>query len=103
MCSLPLLRMVRRLKSAARSRQFPADAIDAFKAGSGAAKVRHLHPVVPVCGDETTQAPFRNANDMLSYDGERNSSLPQLALEYEAARSGMSHDEVRGACPACAR
>lgn len=74
---------------------YPVDTIDAFKAGTGAAKIRHLHPVVPVCGDETTQVPFRNANDMLSYDGERNSSLPQLALEYEAARSGMSHDEVR--------
>ena len=74
---------------------FPVDAIDAFKADTGAAKVRHLHPVVPVCGDETTQVPFRNANEMLSYDGDRNSSLPQLALEYEAARSGMSHDELR--------
>ena len=76
-------------------RAFPVDAIDAFKTGTGAAVVRQLRPVVPVCGDETTQVPFRNVSEMLSYDGDRNSSLPQLALEYEAARSGMSHDELR--------
>jgi L-serine dehydratase len=74
---------------------FTDDAFAAFKADTCAAKVRYLHPVVPVCGDETTRVPFRNADDMLSYDGNRNSSLPQLALEYEAARSGMSHDELR--------
>jgi len=74
---------------------FTDDEFDAFKTGTGAAMVRHLHPVVPVCGDETTKVPFRNANDMLSYDGDRNSSLPQLALEYETARSGMPHDELR--------
>ena len=74
---------------------FPADAVNDFKAETGAAKVRHLNPVVPVCGDASTQVPFRNAGEMLIYDGDRNSSLPQLALEYEAARSGMSHDELR--------
>ncbi len=74
---------------------FQADAADKLKADTGAVKVRHLHPVVPVCFDETTRVPFRNATQMLAYDGDRNSTLPQLALEYEAARSGMSHDELR--------
>jgi len=71
------------------------DAVKDFKTETGAATVRHLQPVVPVCGDETTQVPFRNAGEMLAYDGDRNSSLPQLALEYEAARSGMDHNELR--------
>lgn len=74
---------------------FTDDAFAAFKTDTGAARVRHLKPVLPVCGDETSTVPFRNANEMLSYDGNRNSSLPQLALEYEAARSGMPHDELR--------
>ena len=74
---------------------FQANAVDTLKAETGAVIVRQLQPVVPVCGDETTQVPFRNASQMLSFDGDRNSSLPRLALEYEAARSGMSHDQVR--------
>ena len=74
---------------------FQAAAVDELKAGTGAAVVRHLHPVVPVCGDESTRVPFSNATEMLTFDTGRNSSLPQLALEYEAARSGMSHREVR--------
>jgi L-serine dehydratase len=74
---------------------FEAGAIDDLKSNTGAVNVRHLHPVVPVCGDESTQVPFRNAIGMLAYDGNRSSSLPQLALEYEAARSGMLQDEIR--------
>jgi L-serine dehydratase len=74
---------------------FQADAADELKTETGAVKVRHLNPVVPVCGDETTRVPFRNATQMLVYDGDRDSTLPQLALEYEAARSGMSHDVLR--------
>ena len=77
------------------TQSFQADAADNLKADTGAVKVRHLHPVVPVCGDETTRVPFRNATEMLAHDGELNSTLPQLALEYEAARSGMSHDVLR--------
>lgn len=73
----------------------PAAAVEKLKTDTGAATIRLLHPVVPVCGDQTTQVPFRNAAEMLVFDGDRNSSLPQLAMEYEAARSGMSQDEVR--------
>jgi L-serine dehydratase len=57
--------------------------------------IRHLRPVVPVCGDETNCVPFNDASGMLAFDGNRNSALPQLALEYEAARSGMSQGEIR--------
>jgi L-serine dehydratase len=74
---------------------FKTGSADQFKAETGADVVRHLHPVLPVCGDETTQVPFRNATEMLAYDGDRNSTLPQLALEYETARSGISQDQVR--------
>jgi len=74
---------------------FPATAAEKLKADTGALKVRYLFPVVPVCGEDTTQVPFRNAAEMLAYDDDRNSSLPQLALEYEAARSGMTHDQLR--------
>ncbi len=74
---------------------FQADTADHLKTETSAAQIRYLHPVVPVCGDETTQVPFRNATEMLAFDSDRNSPLPQLALEYEAARSGMSHDQIR--------
>lgn len=74
---------------------FHAAAVDELKAKTGAVLVRHLQPVVPVCGDETTRVPFSNAEEMHTFDAGRNSSLPQLALDYEAARSGMSHGEIR--------
>lgn len=74
---------------------FQADAADHLKTETNAVQIRYLHPVVPVSGDETTRVPFRNATEMLAFDGDRNSPLPQLALEYEAARSGLSHDRIR--------
>jgi len=74
---------------------FQEDHVAKLKFESGADYIRQLHPVVPVHGDEFTRAPFRNAAEMLTYDGDRNSSLPQLALEYESTRSGLSKDEVR--------
>jgi L-serine dehydratase len=74
---------------------FQADAADHLKIETNAVQIRHLHPVVTVCGDEATRVPFRNAAEMLAFDSDRNSPLPQLALEYEAARSGMSHDQIR--------
>ena len=77
------------------TKAFRAGATEDMKLVTGAKNVRYLHPVVPVCGDETTRVPFRTAAQMLAFDGDRKSSLPQLALEYEAARSGMSQDEVR--------
>ena len=74
---------------------FQTGAENELKADTGAATVRYLHPVVPVCGVDTSQVPFRNAAEMLVFDGGRNRSLPQLALEYEAARGAMTQDEVR--------
>jgi L-serine dehydratase len=74
---------------------FHAVAVDELKADTGAELIRHLQPVVPVCGDETTRVPFSNATEMITFDSGQNSSLPQLALEYEAARSGMTHGEIR--------
>ena len=74
---------------------FQTGAEDELKADTGAETVRYLHPVVPVCGDDTSQVPFRNAAEMLVFDGGRNRSLPQLALEYEAARGAMTQNEVR--------
>lgn len=74
---------------------FDSDAEARLRTDAGAATVRHLHPVVPVCGDQDVQVPFRTATEMLAYDDGRGSTLPQLALEYEAARSGLSKDGVR--------
>lgn len=77
------------------TRPLQEDEIAQLDFGHGVSYIRQLHPVLPVLGDEFTGVPFRNAVEMLVYDGDRNSSLPQLALEYESARSGLSKDEVR--------
>ena len=61
----------------------------------GATTVRPLHPVVPVCGDEDTTVPFRTVREMLNHSESDDQSLPQLALAYEAQRSGLAERAVR--------
>lgn len=61
---------------------------------SGVLGVRRLHPVLPVLSGRDTSVPFTTCAEMLEHDGDRNSALWQLALEYECARSGLSGDEV---------
>jgi L-serine dehydratase len=60
------------------------------------ATVRVLNPVIPVLDSETSDAalPFTNCDEMLRFNESRELSLPQLALEYEMARSGMSAAEI---------
>jgi L-serine dehydratase len=74
---------------------FSPASIAEFQLRVGAATVRQLHPVVPVCGDDATTVPFRTVAEMLSNIEAGGRSLPQLALAYEARRSGLSQQEVR--------
>jgi L-serine dehydratase len=69
--------------------------ISEFQLSSGASALRRLEPVVPVCGDDSTTVPFDTVASMLAFDGGRELSLPQLALAYEARRSGLSEQTLR--------
>ena len=70
--------------------------ISEFQLQAGAAAVRQLAPVVPVCGADDTQVPFQTVAGMQQYDDAAGvQSLPALALAYEAQRSGLSEPELR--------
>jgi L-serine dehydratase len=56
--------------------------------------VRHLSPVLPVPSRKDMRVPFASCEEMLDRDGDRNSPLWQLAVDYECARGGLVEDEV---------
>ena len=56
--------------------------------------VRRLHPVLPVLSGRDTAVPFTTCAEMLEHDGDKGTTMWQLALEYECARSGLSEDEI---------
>jgi len=77
-------------------RAFDQSLLDQITALEEVASVRVLNPVIPVLDSDTSDAalPFTTCDEMLRYNESRNLTLPQLALEYEKARSGMSDAEI---------
>jgi L-serine dehydratase len=56
--------------------------------------VRRLAPVLPVLSRRDLEVPFTTCEEMLAYDAGRALPLWELAVRYEAARAGLSHDEI---------
>lgn len=56
--------------------------------------VKILNPVLPVLDPVNDDLPFRTCAEMLQFNESHNFTLPQLAIEYEAARSGMPASEI---------
>ena len=56
--------------------------------------LREIAAVLPVLSRKDLTVPFSNCEEMLAYDAGRKLPLWQLALDYESARGGISHDEV---------
>lgn len=55
---------------------------------------KRLAPVLPVPSRRDIALPFTSCEELLQYDGDRHTPLWQLAVHYEQARGGFSHDEV---------
>ncbi|WP_086479047.1 L-serine ammonia-lyase, iron-sulfur-dependent, subunit alpha [Oceanospirillum sanctuarii] len=56
---------------------------------------RVLNPVMPVLNNPEMALPFKDAEEMLSYvSANPDKPLHLIALEYESARSGLSHDQL---------
>lgn len=90
---------------------FPADEIMLHERGSirilqvksdrfvdstvvGVIAIKRLAPVLPVPSRKDIRVPFTSCSDMLRYDGDRQTSLWQLAVEYEMARGNFTEEEV---------
>ena len=56
--------------------------------------VKRLAPVLPVLSRRGMRVPFTCCEEMLAYDAGRNLSLSELAILYEAERSGLTGEEV---------
>jgi len=56
--------------------------------------VKRLSPVLPVPSRKNIAVPFTSCSEMLAYDGERQTPLWQLAIEYERARGSFSEADV---------
>jgi len=56
--------------------------------------VHRLDAVLPVMSRKNLTVPFSNCEEMRNHDGERNSPLWRLAMEYEMERGQLSESEV---------
>lgn len=56
--------------------------------------VRRLNRVLPVPSLKGIELPFASCEEMLRYDGDRNTALWRLAIAYEQARSGFVEERL---------
>ncbi|MCA9171234.1 MAG: L-serine ammonia-lyase, iron-sulfur-dependent, subunit alpha, partial [Planctomycetales bacterium] len=56
--------------------------------------VKHLSPVLPVLSRPDIELPFTSCKELLAHDGEKQTPLHKLAIEYERARGNLSEDEI---------
>ncbi|MFK7851366.1 MAG: L-serine ammonia-lyase, iron-sulfur-dependent, subunit alpha [Akkermansiaceae bacterium] len=56
--------------------------------------VKRLSPVLPVMSGKNTSVPFTTCEEMLEYDGEKDTALWKLAVAYEMARGGLTEEQV---------
>ncbi|KUO76432.1 MAG: hypothetical protein APF77_17905 [Clostridia bacterium BRH_c25] len=65
-----------------------------FKNLPGVILVKHIKPVLPVVKRIVDKVPFMNAAEALEYNKTKNSTLWELACDYEEAISGKSRNEI---------
>jgi L-serine dehydratase len=73
---------------------FPQEVTQALLAISGVREVRFLAPVLPVLTRAGARPLFLNAGDLLAFNAREGLDLWELAVRYEAARGGISEEEV---------
>ncbi len=78
------------------SQQIDTTLIDEICSYSSVSDYRLLKPVMPILNNPEINLPFSDATELLSYLKQENKlqSLSQVALDYEAARSGLNHEQL---------
>jgi L-serine dehydratase len=74
---------------------FDKQIINELQSINGVISVKQLDPVLPILG-VNGMMPFTNAAEMFEYNKGQHFSLWELALKYEAARSGFSEGKLQG-------
>ena len=67
---------------------------DRFVGSDEPLTTKRLSPVLPVPSRKNIQVPFTSCAEMLKHDGDHNTSLWQLAVEYERTRGSFAEREV---------
>ncbi len=68
--------------------------LDALYDQFSISKIRQIAPVLPTLSRKNIEVPFRTYQEMLAYNQNKNLALWELALHYESARGGISHEQV---------
>lgn len=78
-----------------KSREFPVPDLAAeLDPGFGVQYTKRIHPVLPVLSRRDLEVPFITADEMMAYNQEKKQQLWELAITYEMARGGLSHENV---------
>jgi L-serine dehydratase len=78
-----------------KSRAFPvADIASGLDSKFHVRYTKRISPVLPVLSRKDLEVPFITAGEMIAYNEERKLQLWELAVKYEMARGGLSHDGV---------
>ncbi|ULQ53063.1 L-serine ammonia-lyase, iron-sulfur-dependent, subunit alpha [Flavihumibacter fluvii] len=78
-----------------KSQSFPDPSIcDELLSMAEVTVIKFLKPILPVMARKNLQVPFITCHEMLEYNKNKNKSLWQLALDYEANRGNISEAEV---------
>jgi len=72
----------------------PLPDVEGLEAGLGACRSRVLRAVLPVLSRKGMSVPFETCGEMSALESFGSSSMAELAVQYEAERSGMTKDEV---------
>lgn len=67
---------------------------DELRAMNSVHFIKCLKPVLPVMARNNLQVPFITCNEMFAYNEDKNKSLWELAVDYEASRGNISAEEV---------
>ena len=73
---------------------FDAQLLEDLQGLDEVSAVKVLNPVLPVLDPANDDLPFRTCDEMLQFNQSHQFTLPQLAIEYESARSGMPAGEI---------
>ena len=76
------------------ARPFTCEEAERLREAFGACRMYAFAPVLPVRSHAIQKVPFENAAEMLEFNKDKNLEIWELAVEYESARGGWSHEDV---------
>jgi L-serine dehydratase len=70
------------------------DKIEQIKQLEGVSKIKVINPVLPIKARKNIEVPFSTCQEMFAFNADKDLSLWELAVKYEAMRGNISEKEV---------